>query len=132
MQNITSSAALKDAIQMMEVEQGIQAQLFKDQLLLTVDSMRPVNVLRSTLHDISSSPKLIDNILGLTMGITSGFLTNKIFVGASGNLVRKLLGSVLQFGVTNAVAQHPDTIKSYGQMIMQYLLRRREKNSEKL
>jgi hypothetical protein len=132
MQNITSSAALKDAIQMMEVEQGIQAQLFKDQLLLTVDSMRPVNVLRSTLHDISSSPKLIDNILGLTMGITSGFLTNKIFVGASGNLLRKLLGSVLQFGVTNAVAQHPDTIKSYGQMIMQYLLRRREKNSEKL
>jgi hypothetical protein len=132
MQNITSSATLKDAIQLMEAEQVIQAQLLKDQFLLTVDSMRPVNVLRSTLHDISSSPKLIDNILGLTMGITSGFLTNKIFVGASGNLLRKLLGSVLQFGVTNAVAQHPDTIKSYGQMIMQYLLRRREKNSEKL
>jgi len=132
MQNITSSAALKDAIQLMEVEQSIQAQLLKDQFLLTVDSMRPVNVLRSTLHDISSSPKLIDNILGLTMGITSGFLTNKIFVGASGNLLRKLLGSVLQFGVTNAVAQHPDTIKSYGQMIMQYFLRRREKNSNAL
>lgn len=132
MQNITSSAALKDAIQLMEVEQGLQAQLLKDQFLLTVDSMRPVNVLKSTLHDISSSPKLIDNILGLTMGITSGFLTNKIIVGASGNLMRKLLGSVLQFGVTNAVAQHPDSIKSYGQMIMQYFLRRREKKSNML
>jgi hypothetical protein len=131
MQIITSSSALKEAIQLMEVEQGIQAQLLKDQFLLTVDSMRPVNVLKSTLHDISSSPKLIDNILGLTMGITSGFLTNKIFVGASGNLLRKLLGSVLQFGVTNAVAQHPDTIKSYGHMIMQYFLNRREKNSKK-
>ena len=78
------------------------------------------------------SPNLIDNIVGTAMGIASGFLTNKIFVGASGSLVRKLLGSVLQFGVTNAVAQHPDTIKSYGQMILQYFLRKREKNSNKL
>jgi hypothetical protein len=132
MQNITSSAGLKDAIQLLAVEQGVKAQLLKDQFYLTMDSLKPVNVLRSTLYDISSSPKLIENILGLTMGITSGFLTNKIFVGASGNLVRKLLGSVLQFGVTNVVAQHPDTIKSYGQMIMKYLLRKREKNSDKL
>ena len=132
MQNITSSAALKDAIQLMEAEQSIQAQLLKDQFLLTVNSMRPLNVLKSTLHDISASPKLIDNILGLTMGITSGFLTNKIFVGASGNLLRKLFGSVLQFGVTNAVAQHPDTIKSYGQMIMQYFLHRRERKANNL
>jgi hypothetical protein len=130
MQNINSSASLRNAISLLEAEQEIKGQLLKDQFLLTVDSMRPVNVLKSTLRDISSSPKLIDNILGLTMGITSGFLTNKIFVGASGNLVRKLLGSVLQFGVTNAVAQHPETLKSYGQMIMQYFLHRREKNSD--
>jgi hypothetical protein len=70
--------------------------------------------------------------VGTAMGIASGFLTNTIFVGASGNLVRKLLGSVLQFGVTNVVAQHPDTIKSYGQMILQFFLRKRNKNANQL
>jgi hypothetical protein len=104
----------------------------KAQFYVTYESLKPVNLLKSALHDISSSPFLIDNILSAAMGIASGFLTNKIFVGASGNMIRKLLGSVLQFGVTNVVAQNPDTIKSLGQTIVQFFLRRREKNSNKL
>jgi hypothetical protein len=91
-----------------------------------------VTLIKNALHDISTSPKLIDNILSTTMGIASGFLTNRVFVGASGSLIRKLLGSVLQFGVTNVVAQHPDTIKSLGEVIMQFILRKKGVNSEKL
>lgn len=132
MQNITSSADLKKAIQFLEVEQGFKAQLLKEQFHITVENLKPANLLRNALHDISSTPNLIDNVLGTAVGIASGLLTNRIFVGGSANLVRKLLGSVLQFGVSNAVAQHPDTIKSYGQMILQYFLRKREKNSYKL
>ena len=131
MQNITSSVSLKEAIQLLEVEQGIKAQLLKDQFYLTFESLKPVNLLKNTLHDISSSPYLIDNILGTAMGIASGFLTNKIFVGRSGNIVRNLLGSVLQFGVTNVVAQHPETIKSLGEVIMQFILRKKGANSKK-
>ncbi|MBK7713338.1 MAG: hypothetical protein IPJ37_22195 [Bacteroidales bacterium] len=129
MQNISSSADLKNAIQILEVERGIQAAVLKDQVFQAFESVKPVNLIKNALHDISSSPYLIDNILGTALGIASGFLTNTIFVGASGNMVRKLLGSVLQFGVSNVVADHPDTIKTYGQMIMKYFLRKREKNS---
>ena len=132
MQNITSSVSLKDAIQLLEVEQGIKAQLLKDQFYLTFESLKPVNLLKNTLHDISSSPYLIDNILGTALGIASGFLTNKIFIGRSGNIIRNLLGSVLQFGVTNVVAQHPETIKSLGEVIMQFILRKKGVNSKKL
>ena len=132
MQHINSSVSLKNAIQLLEVEQGIKAQFLKDQFYLTFESLKPVNLLKNALHDISSSPYLIDNILGTAMGIASGFLTNKIFVGASGSLIRKLLGSVLQFGVTNAVAQHSETIKSVGEVIMQFVLRKKRVNSKKL
>jgi hypothetical protein len=132
MEKITSSSGLKDAIQSLEIEQGIKAQLLRDQFYITVESVKPVNLLRIALNDIATSPNLLDNILGTALGIVSGFLTNTIFVGASGNMVRKLLGSVLQFGVTNVVADHPDTIKSYGQMILQYFLRKREKNANRL
>ena len=81
------------------------------------------------MNDIAKSPFLVDNMLGTGIGLASGFLTKKIFVGASGSLIRKLLGSILQFGVTNVVAQHSDTIKSIGQVIFQYFLHKREKNS---
>ena len=132
MQNITSTAALRNAIQLLEVEHGIKGNLLKGQFYLTVESLKPVTLLKNALHDITASPKLIDNILSTTMGIASGFLTNRVFVGASGSLIRKLLGSVLQFGVTNVVAQHPETIKSLGEVIMQFIFRKKAVNPEKL
>jgi hypothetical protein len=129
MQNITSIAGLKNAIQLLEVEQGLKGQLLKEQLYLTYESLKPVNLLRNTLKEISSSPYLIDNITGAGMGLLSGFLSKKIFVGASGNLIRKLIGSILQFGVTNIVAQNSEIIKSVGQALLQHFFRKKEMNS---
>ena len=129
MQNITSIAGLKNAIQLLEIEQGIKGQLLKEQFYLTYESLKPINILKKTLKEISSSPYLIDNISGTAMGLASGFLSKKIFVGTSGNIFRKLIGSLLQFGITNVVAKNSDIIKSVGQAIFQHFLRKKEMNS---
>jgi hypothetical protein len=131
MQNITSTVALKNAIQLLEADQAFKGQLFKEQFYITYESLKPVNLVKHALHDISSSPYLIDNILSTSLGIASGFLTNKIFIGKSGNIIRNLLGSILQFGVTNVVAQHPETVKSLGQVIMQYFIHKKGTNPQK-
>jgi hypothetical protein len=131
MQNIASTIELKNAIHLLEEDQLVKGHLLKEQFFITYESLKPVNVLSSTLHDISSSPYLMENILGSAMGIASGFLTRKIFVGSSGSLIRKLLGSVIQFGVTNVVAQHPESVKSLGQVILKFLLTRKRTNSIK-
>jgi hypothetical protein len=130
MENITSAVALKNAIQLLEADQAVKGQLLKEQFYMTYESLKPVNLVRNTLHDISTSPYLIDNILSTGMGIASGFLTNKIFVGRSGSIVRNLLGTILQFGVTNVVAQHPAAVKSIGELIMQFLIRKKRTNSQ--
>jgi hypothetical protein len=64
------------------------------------------------------------------MGLLSWFLSKKIFVGTSGNLIRNLIGYILQFGVTNVVALNSDTIKSFGQTISQHFLLKKEMNSQ--
>ena len=46
-----------------------------------------------------------------------------------GNLIRKLLGSITQLGVTTVVAQHPDTIKSIGQFIFQHIFHNKKTES---
>jgi hypothetical protein len=130
MQNISSSAGLKNAIQLLEVEQAVKWQLLKDQFNITLESLKPLNLLRNALKDFTSSPNLIDNVLGTVIGLASGYASKKLFLGTSVNLIRKLLGSVLQFGVTKAVAQHPDAIKTLGQFIIQHLFRKKEINSE--
>ena len=126
MQNITSAVELKDAIQLLEAEQSIKGQLLREQLFLTYESLKPVNLLKNTLKEISSTPYLIDNISGTAMGLLGGFLSKKIFVGTSGNLMRKLFGSVLQIGVTNLVAQNSETIKSVGQALIQHFFQKKK------
>jgi hypothetical protein len=130
MQNITSIAELKNSILVLETEQSIKGQLLKDQMFLTYEGLKPVNLIRHTLKEISSSPYLIENISGSAMGLLSGFLSRKIFVGTSGNLLKKLFGSILQFGVTNIVAQNSDVIKTVGQSVLQHIFRKKELNSK--
>ncbi len=130
MKKMSAAMELKETIENLESEQSAKGLILKEQLYITYETLKPVNILKKTLQDVSASPYLIDNILGSAVGMTSGFLSKRIFVGTSGNLLRKLLGSILQFGVTNAVAQHPDTIKSAGQFIMQLLRRRKKMKSE--
>jgi hypothetical protein len=122
MENITSATELKIAIQILETEQDIKAQLIKEQFILAHDSIKPINLLKSTVNDFVTSPYLIDNILGGAVGLATGYLSKKIVIGASGNLFRKLLGVVMQFGVTNAVSQHPEGIRSIGQYIFKHII----------
>ena len=126
MQNITSAVELKDAIQLLEAEQSIKGQLLREQLFLTYESLKPVNLLKNALKEISSTPYLIDNISGTAMGLLGGFLSKKIFVGASGNLIRKLFGSVLQIGVTNLVTQNSEIIKSVGQALIRHFFQKKK------
>jgi len=132
MEAITTTDELKNAIQILEFDQQIREQQLKEQVYLTVESLKPVNLIKSTLHEVASSPYLIDNILGATMGLASGYISRKLVVGGSHNIIKKLFGTILQFGVTNVVAQHTDPIKSVGQFIYQHFLKKKEVNSEKL
>ena len=126
MQNITSAVELKDAIQLLEAEQSIKGQLLREQLFLTYEGLKPINLLKNALKEISSTPYLIDNISGTAMGLLGGFLSKKIFVGVSGNLIRKLFGSVLQIGVTNLVTQNSEIIKSVGQALIRHFFQKKK------
>ena len=132
MEPITNSDELKNAIQILEFDQQIRELELKEQVYLTVESLKPVNLIKSTLHEVASSPYLIDNVLGATVSLASGYVSRKLVVGGSHNIIRKLFGAILQFGVTNVVAQRSDQIKSIAEFIYKRFLRKREMNSENL
>ena len=126
MQNINYTVELKKSIEIVEVDQNLSRYLLKEQFITTYESLKPVNLLKNTLNEVISSPDLMDNLLGTLVGLSTGYLSRKIVVGASGNVFRKLIGSVLQFGVTNIIAQHPDAIKSVGQFVIERVFRKKE------
>ena len=119
MENINSAAELKLAIQEKQFEQAIQGELLKEQLLLTFESLKPISLIKNTLAEITSSPYLVENMFGAITGLVTGYVSKKIAIGTSHNIFRKIMGSALQFSVTNLVAQHPDILKNIGQSIIE-------------
>jgi hypothetical protein len=127
MENVSAAVALKNAIQQLEVEQAISGQLLKEQLYFTYENLKPANILRNTVREVITSPHLVDDILGMAVGLVTGFASKKIVIGASGSLIRKLLGSITQLGITTVVSQHPEAIKSIGQYIFQRIFSKKDK-----
>lgn len=123
MQNRSSTAVLKDTIQLLEVEKEIEGRLLKGQFHQTYESLKPVNLIGNTIRGVVLSPYLIDSIIGVAVGLMTGYLSKKIMIGTSRNIIRKFFGFLMQLGVTNTVAQHPESIKSIGQFIYQHFLR---------
>ena len=114
MQNISSIADLKNAIQLSEAEQTLRMNRLKEQFYLTWDVLKPVNLIAGTLSDIVKSPHLVENLAGTAMGLVTGYLSKFLIIGKSGYGIRRLIGTLMQVGVTSFVAQNSGTIKSVG------------------
>jgi hypothetical protein len=54
MEKISSIAGLKNAIQVLEVQQRIKGHELKEQISLTYESLKPVNLIRNTLKDFKA------------------------------------------------------------------------------
>jgi CRISPR/Cas system CSM-associated protein Csm5 (group 7 of RAMP superfamily) len=125
MQKITSTAGLKEAIQLLEAEKLTRGKLLKEQFVDTYESFKPASLLRSTLNDISSSPNLIENILGTALGLGAGYLSRTILPGVTAMKFGKLISPVLQLGVTNFVAKQSGNIRTMGEVALLRLFRKK-------
>jgi len=126
MGNITCASDLHQAIALLETEQQQNELILKAQFKLTYESFKPVNLLRNSIKDIASEPELINNLIGATVGMASGYLSKKIVVGTSHNIFRKLFGSLVEFGVADLVARNPEALKTAGQFIINLFSKKKE------
>lgn len=126
MEKITSVTGLKDAIHQLEEEQAVKGQQLKDQLFKTYESFKPSRLIGSSLKEIITSPYMIDNVIDTGISLATGYLSRRILVGASGNIVRRVIGTILQVGVTKFVTRHTGNLKSIGKLAFQQIFRKKK------
>ena len=131
MQKITSTAGLRRAIQLLEAEKAANGKLLKEQFISTYESFKPASLLRSTLKDISSSPNLIENVIGTALGLGAGYLSRSILPGVTAMRFGKLLSPVIQVGVTNFVAKQSGNIRSAGELMLLRIFRKKRVETRK-
>lgn len=125
MQKITSVDDLKDAIRQLEEEQAVSKQLFKEQLQLTVESLKPINLIRSTLNEAFTSPDLLSNILGATLGQTAGYVSKQAAFGQTRNPIKKIFGSILHTGIAALLTTYGGTIKETAIIIFKVFFKKK-------
>jgi hypothetical protein len=127
MNTINNIADLNNAILALENEQTEKGRILRNQFYLTYESLKPVNLLSSTLRDLGKSPTLGKDLGGTALALAAGFVSRRIFVGGSGNLFKRILGTFVQYGISNLVSRNQDDLKTFGQGLLQNLFKRREK-----
>jgi hypothetical protein len=122
MEKISSENDLKAAILHLESKQTEEGKILKMQYLQAYESMKPINIIKSTFKEVSASPALKDELFNISVGLAAGYVSKILFQGTSHSQLRKLFGTVLMFGITNAVAKHPEVVKSVGRRVIKALI----------
>jgi hypothetical protein len=126
MQNIHSIIDLREAILKLEIKQAEEGILLKEQFHLAYESIKPLNLIKSTFREAVGSKDLKDEVINASVGATAGYISKAVFEVATSGPLRKILGTALMFGIKTIVARHPEAVKSIGQILFSKILRKRK------
>ncbi|MDP2058487.1 MAG: hypothetical protein U1C58_13000 [Flavobacteriaceae bacterium] len=107
MREINTETDLRSAIEDLEIRQSEEGQQLKQQFRLTYESVKPINLIKSTFKEAAESTDLKNNILSTAFGLATGFVSKTAFIGLSNNPIKKIIGNGLLFGVTNVITKNP-------------------------
>lgn len=118
MNSINSDTELRAAILHLEAMQDEEIISLKEQFHLAYESVKPINLIKSTFREATESPEITNNFISTLAGLAAGYLSKKLFQSVSHSPIRNLLGTALQFGITTVIARNPDAVKAVGMGIL--------------
>jgi len=105
MNKINHTKTLQEAIQLLKIQQVGQLDLLKEQYQYTYESLKPINIIKRTFSQLTSTAEFKGNVVSNIIGIGTGYLTKKVLLGSTHNIFKKVLGTVIQLAITNVVTK---------------------------
>lgn len=100
-----NSSTLYDAIVSLEIKKEQEFLDLKTQLDITYESLRPINIINQTLVDLRNTPEIKHTLVESLISISGGYLSKKLLFGKSTSVFKKILGYVIQYGITNFISK---------------------------
>ena len=122
MHSITSVDALHEAIAALERRRREQEQGLNDSFMHVIESLRPVNVIKTIARDLAGSPGARHQALSAGLGLVAGFAVKKLLFGGQSGLLKKILGTALQVGIASLVGGKGDSIQAAGSRLLRSIL----------
>ena len=129
MAKIKTDSDLKAVILQMENRKALQEQLLKEQFQKTYKSLKPINIIKSTIKEAVASQEIQDNVIETVANVVAGFLSKKIMSRKSEGDVKKYMEKMLQYGITTVVVNNADTIRTIGECFISSFLPNKKKET---
>jgi uncharacterized membrane protein YeaQ/YmgE (transglycosylase-associated protein family) len=117
---------LNDAIMALQQKREQQWISLKEQFELTVEALKPNSFVRRFFKRIAESPEIKGHILDAVIGLSAGYLSNRVFMGTSGNVIKGTIGALFQNIVTNVVSRSNGSIRERGMKLFKQLFKKSE------
>lgn len=109
LEEIADTQSLTLAIEKLELRKEIQEEELSKEFHTLLNSLKPGNILKSTLNEIRESTPLKNNLLKVALGLGVGYFSRKMVVTKSAGVTRRALGAALQYGITHFIARKDDS-----------------------
>ena len=113
MKTVSASEKLSASILVLAKQQEVEQDALKTQFYLIYESLRPINLIRSTIDEAVQSAEFKHSLVNNLMSVLVGFITKKAVVGNTNNPLKALFGTVIQFAVSGLVSSNVEHIKSF-------------------
>jgi Arc/MetJ-type ribon-helix-helix transcriptional regulator len=130
MEKQTAAEALKESIRLLEIRQEQEGEELKAQFKATYESLKLVNIVKSSIKDITESVEIKNSLFESIVSVLSGYVTKKLMISSKSNPFMKIVGLVLQFGVTNLVAKNAEVIRAYITELIDKFMHPKEEEEE--
>ena len=116
--DINNSIDLENAITSLSLKNKAQTSALKNQFTEAVDSLKPARLLKAALNNITENPSIAKVAVGTVVAVEAGVLSKKLIVGKSGNIFRRIIGTVVELAVARSVLGNSAFIAGKGIQIL--------------
>lgn len=110
MKKFESGTILQQLIEVKKADQEEEMKLLKNHFSLTSESLKPINIIKSTLKEVVSVPDLKKSIINGIIRWTAGYVVKKVFINKTVNPWHTLLGIVVKVTVNSISTKNIDTV----------------------
>ena len=122
----TAKERLLDSIRQLETQQAREGEELKAQSKATYESLKPVNLVKSSLKEVTESVEIKNSLFESIISVVSGYVSRKLMVSKKSNPFAKIVALVVQMGVTKLVANNAEVIRMYVTELIEKFLHPKE------
>jgi len=109
----TAVESLRESIRLLEIQQAEEGKILKEQFKATYESLKLVNIVKASIKDLTESIEIKTSLFDSIVSVLTGYVTKKLMISSKSNPFMKIIGLIMQFGITNLVSKNAETIRTY-------------------